>query len=321
MRISLNIPIYNERNSIEPLYDQLVPVLEGLGCEFEIIITNDGSTDGSNEVVDVLAARDPRVKVLHLRRNYGQTAALMAAIRHSSGEVIVPMDGDLQNEPKDIPRLLDKLEEGYDVVSGWRKERKEGLSRRLLSQVANWLASKVSGVKLHDYGCTLKVYRRDVLENVRLYGEMHRFIPIYARREGARVTEIPVTHHARRFGRSKYGLGRVPRVFLDLIVIRFLCTGLDRPIQFFGLVGLYSFGMAFLVGLWAVYLKLFEGTSFILTPLPLLVVMFGLVGLIFVLMGLLAEIQSRIYYESQGKFPYVVREARNLDGPAGGTKG
>lgn len=320
MWISVNIPIYNERDSIEALYEQLVPVLERLGCEFEIIITNDGSTDGSNEVLDALAARDARVRVLHLRRNYGQTAALMAAIRHSSGDVMIPMDGDLQNDPKDIPRLLDKLEEGYDVVSGWRKERKEGLGRRLLSQAANWLASKISGVKLHDYGCTLKAYRRDVLENVRLYGEMHRFIPIYAKWEGARITEIPVTHHARRFGRSKYGLGRIPRVLLDLIVIRFLRTGLDRPIQFFGLAGLYSFGMAFLVGLGAVYLKLFEDISFILTPLPLLVVLLGLGGLIFVLMGLLGEMQSRIYYESRGKFPYVVRETRNLDGPAGGTK-
>jgi dolichol-phosphate mannosyltransferase len=222
------------------------------------------------------------------------------------------MDGDLQNDPQDIPRLIEKLEEGYDVVSGWRVDRTEGMDRRLPSRIANWMISKVSGVKLHDYGCTLKAYRRRFLENVRLYGEMHRFVPVYAAWEGGSVTEIPVAHHPRLHGRSKYGLGRAPRVLLDLLVIRFLARSLDRPIQFFGRAGLYSFALAFIAGSYAIYLKVVEGVSFILTPLPVLVALLGLTGLMFVMMGLLAEIQSRIYFESQDKLPYAVRTTRNL---------
>jgi glycosyltransferase involved in cell wall biosynthesis len=312
MKISVIVPIYNECENIDALYMQLYPVLSAMKASYEVVFVNDGSTDGSAAVLDTLAARDRAVKVVHLRRNYGQTAAMMAAIQYSSGEIIVPMDGDLQNDPQDIPRLLEKLEEGYDVVSGWRVDRKEGMDRRLPSRAANWLISKVSGVKLHDYGCTLKAYRRRFLENIRLYGEMHRFVPVYASWEGGRVTEIPVTHHARLHGQSKYGIGRAPRVLLDLLVIRFLDRSLDRPMQFFGKAGLYSFALAFLAGSYAVYLKLFEGVSFILTPLPVLVVMLGLMGLMFVMMGLLAEIQSRAYFESQNKMPFTVRTTRNL---------
>lgn len=313
MRISVNVPVFNESDTIRTLYTRLTAALDGLDCDFEIIMINDGSVDDSADVLDGLAAKDMRIKIIHLRRNYGQTAALMAGIRHSNGEIVILMDGDLQNDPVDIPALLDKLEEGYDVVSGWRKNRKEGLVRRLPSWVANWLVSKVSGLRLHDYGCTLKAYRREVLEDVRLYGEMHRFIPVYAWWEGGRVAEIEVTHHRRKFGRSNYGLDRVPRVLLDMIVIRFLDVGLDRPIQFFGRAGLRSFGLALLAGLWAVYLKVFEGVSFILTPLPLLVALLALVGLIFIMMGLLGEVQSRVYYEAQGKSPYSIRRTRNLD--------
>jgi dolichol-phosphate mannosyltransferase len=312
MKISVIIPIYNERENIDALYMQLHPVLRGLDASHEIVFVNDGSTDGSAAELDALAALDRAVKVVHLRRNYGQTAAMMAAIQYSSGEIIVPMDGDLQNDPQDIPRLIEKLEEGYDVVSGWRVTRTEGMDRRLPSRVANWMISKVSGVKLHDYGCTLKAYRRRFLENVRLYGEMHRFVPVYAAWEGGSVTEIPVVHHPRLHGRSKYGLGRAPRVLLDLLVIRFLARSLDRPIQFFGRAGLYSFALAFLAGSYALYLKLVEGVSFILTPLPVLVALLGLTGLMFVMMGLLAEIQSRVYFESQNKLPYAVRTTRNL---------
>jgi glycosyltransferase involved in cell wall biosynthesis len=312
MKISVIVPVYNERDNIAPLYERLIPVLREMDGSYEVVFTNDGSSDGSGDVLDTLAGKDSAVKVIHLKRNYGQTAALMAGISYSSGDIIVPMDGDFQNDPTDIPHLLAKLAEGYDVVSGWRKERKEGLSRRLPSRIANWLISKISGVPLHDYGCTLKAYRREVLENVRLYGEMHRFIPIYAAWEGGRVTELPVKHHPRRSGSSKYDLGRAPRVLLDLIVIRFLDSGIDRPIQFFGRAGLYSFGLAFLAGLWALYLKLFEGVSFIQTPLPMLVVLLALVGLMLVMMGLLGEIQSRIYFEAQDKRPFAVRETRNL---------
>jgi dolichol-phosphate mannosyltransferase len=312
MKISVIIPIYNERENIDALYMQLHPVLRGLDASHEIVFVNDGSTDGSAAELDAMAALDRAVKVVHLRRNYGQTAAMMAAIQYSSGEIIVPMDGDLQNDPQDIPRLIEKLEEGYDVVSGWRVTRTEGMDRRLPSRIANWMISKVSGVKLHDYGCTLKAYRRRFLENVRLYGEMHRFVPVYAAWEGGSVTEIPVVHHPRLHGRSKYGLGRAPRVLLDLLVIRFLARSLDRPIQFFGRAGLYSFALAFLAGSYALYLKLVEGVSFILTPLPVLVALLGLTGLMFVMMGLLAEIQSRVYFESQNKLPYAVRTTRNL---------
>ena len=312
MKISVIIPIYNEAGNIEALHDRLAPVLQDMNCPYEIVLANDGSTDGSSEQLDALARRDRMVKVVHLKRNYGQTAAMMAAIEYSTGDVIVPMDGDLQNDPADIPRLIDKLNEGYDVVSGWRIDRKEGLKRRLPSRLANRLISRVSGVQLHDYGCTLKAYRRQVLENVRLYGEMHRFIPIYAAWEGANVTEVPVTHHPRQHGTSKYGIGRTPRVLLDLLVIRFLASSLDRPIQFFGRAGLYSFGLGFFAGLWALYLKFIDGVSFIQTPLPMLVVLLALVGLMLVMMGLLAEIQSRVYFESTDKRAFAVRATRNV---------
>lgn len=311
--LSIVVPLLDEEESVRPLYDTLVPVLDGLDADYEIIFVNDGSADRTAEILDRLAAADARVKVLHLRRNYGQTAALMAAIQHSSGDIIVPMDGDLQNDPSDIPHLLDKLDEGYDVVSGWRQDRQDRtLSRRLPSLIANRLASRISGVHLHDYGCTLKAYRRSVIENVRLYGEMHRFIPIYAAWQGGRVAELPVRHHARRHGKSKYGLSRAPRVLLDLIVIRFLDRALDRPIQFFGPAGLLSMFLAFIAGAYAVYLKVVEDVSFIETPLPLLVALFALVGLLCIFMGLLAELQTRTYYEAQGKHPYVVARKRNL---------
>ena len=241
MYLSILIPIYDERDNIAPLHDRLTGVLKDIGDDYEVIFINDGSSDGSAEVLDGLAEKDPRTRVIHMRRNYGQTAAIMAAVHHSRGDVLIPMDGDQQNDPADIPRLLEKLDEGYDVVSGWRKDRKDKAITRLMpSRVANWIISWVMGVWLHDYGCTLKAYRRGVIENVRLYGEMHRFIPIYAAWEGARVTEIPVIHHARTHGASKYGLGRVIRVLLDILVIYFIDRSFDRPIQFFGKIGLLS---------------------------------------------------------------------------------
>jgi len=239
MDLSIVIPVYNEVEALPSLYVALVETLDRLNKSAEIIFANDGSTDGSGPCLDDFAAKDPRVRVLHLSRNYGQTAALMAAIQSSSGDVIIPMDGDGQNDPADIPRLLDKLNEGFDVVSGWRTAREDAaLSRRLPSILANRLISRVLRVQLHDYGCTLKVYRREVVEDVRLYGEMHRFIPIYAAWEGASVAELPVAHHPRRFGKSKYGLARVARVLLDLFILYFIDRAFDRPIQFFGKLGL-----------------------------------------------------------------------------------
>ena len=311
---SVIVPVYNEEESLPELYAQVRPVMEGTGRPWELILVNDGSRDNSANVLDALAAQDNRVKVVHFRRNAGQTAAMMAGIDFATGEVIIPMDADLQNDPVDIPRLLAKLDEGYDIVSGWRKDRKDdSLRRNLPSRVANWLISRVSGVHLHDYGCSLKAYHRDVIKGVKLYGEMHRFIPIYASWHGARVTEIPVTHHARRFGQSKYGLERIAKVFLDLLVVKFLDRYAQKPIYIFGGFGLGCLGLSLAVGLWAVALKLFADTSFISTPLPLLCVISGMLGVTCILLGLLAELVTRTWFESQGRSTYLVRATRNIE--------
>jgi glycosyltransferase involved in cell wall biosynthesis len=311
--LSITIPLFNEGENIPVLYERLVRELEALARPFEVILVNDGSTDESERILDALAGKDPRVKVVHFRRNFGQTAAMMAGIHYASGEIIVPMDGDLQNDPADIAKLLAKLDEGYDVVSGWRKDRKDhSLRRNLPSRVANLLISRISGVHLHDYGCSLKAYRKEVVKGVKLYGEMHRFIPIYASWEGGKVAEVPVSHHARIHGDSNYGFDRVLKVVLDLIVVQFLARYAMRPIYVFGGFGVASLVLAFFAGLWALYLKFFQGTSFIQTPLPLLVVMLVVTGGMSTLMGLLAEIIMRTYYESQGKAVYVVKSTMNL---------
>ncbi|HMD66079.1 MAG TPA: glycosyltransferase family 2 protein [Stellaceae bacterium] len=308
MDISVVIPVYNEAEALPAFYRGLADALDRLPQLAEIIFADDGSTDGSAGRLDAIAEDDPRVRVLHLSRNYGQTAALMAAIQNSSGDVVIPMDGDGQNDPADIPRLLDKLAEGFDVVSGWRAAREDNaLTRRLPSVVANRLISALLHVPLHDYGCTLKAYRREVLEDVRLYGEMHRFIPIYAAWEGARVTEIAVTHHPRRSGKSKYGIGRIARVLLDLLIVYFIDRAFDRPIQFFGKLALCFLGLSIAIFGWAVVLKYTDGTSLIQTPLPLLAAVIGLSGILFLLLGIIAEVQARIYYEARGRPPYKIR--------------
>jgi len=306
--ISVVIPVYNEKEALPAFYRGLADALDQLPQSAEIIFADDGSTDGSAGRLDAIAEDDPRVRVLHLSRNYGQTAALMAAIQNSSGDVVIPMDGDGQNDPADIPRLLDKLAEGFDVVSGWRAVREDNaLTRRLPSVIANRLISALLHVPLHDYGCTLKAYRGEVLEDVRLYGEMHRFIPIYATWEGARVTEIAVTHHPRRSGKSKYGIGRIARVLLDLLIVYFIDRAFDRPIQFFGKLALCFLGLAIAIFGWAVVLKYTDGTSLIQTPLPLLAAVIGLSGILFLLLGIIAEVQARIYYEARGRPPYKIR--------------
>jgi len=308
MDISLVIPIYNEAEGLPALYRAVSETLEHLPQSTEIVFVDDGSKDGSAAVLDEFGAADPRVRVLHLARNYGQTAALMAGFQHSSGDVVIPMDGDGQNDPADIPRLLDKLAEGFDVVSGWRQARHDrALTRRLPSAVANRLISAVLHVRLHDYGCTLKAYRREVVADVRLYGEMHRFIPIYAAWEGARVTEIPVIHHPRRFGKSKYGFGRVARVVLDLLIMYFIDRAFDRPIQFFGKIGLGFLGFSALIFAWAVVLKYSFGVSLIQTPLPVLAAAISLSGILFILLGVMAEVQARIYFEVRGRPSYKIR--------------
>lgn len=305
--VSVTIPIYNEADNIALLYDRTKAALESIGKPWELILVNDGSRDQSAQRLDEIAAADPRVRVIHLSRNFGQTAALMAGLDLASGEIIIPMDGDLQNDPADIARLLGKLDEGFDVVSGWRKDRKDAaIKRNLPSRIANNLISVVSGVHLHDYGCSLKAYRREVLEGVRLYGEMHRFVPIYAAWNGARVSEIEVTHHPRIHGESKYGLERVLKVVLDLFVVKFLFKYANKPIYVFGGFGLCSMAVAFAVTLWSVWLKLFESVSFIQTPLPVLAVMLFAIGVLSFLMGLLAEMLNRTYHESQAKPVYRI---------------
>ena len=312
--LSIAIPIYNEGDNIRPVYERLISVLEPLSRPFEIIFVNDGSRDSSEERLRALASQDERIKVIVFKRNFGQAAAMMAAIDHAEGEIIIPMDGDLQNDPADIPRLIEKLEEGYEVVSGWRRDRQDSaITRNLVSRIANALISTVSGVQLHDYGCTLKAYRRETLKPVKLYGEMHRFIPIFVSWQGGKVTEIEVAHHPRVHGESKYGLGRVPKVLLDLAVVQFLGKYETKPIYVFGGFGLLSLFIAFLAGAYAIWRKLVEGTSFISTPLPLLVTMTALIGVMSILMGLLAEVTIRIYFESQGKQAYVIKETLNMD--------
>lgn len=312
-KLSVIVPIFNEEESIDLLCEKLLEVLDGLKNPFEIIFVNDGSSDSSLTILRSHAANRNELKVVDFRRNYGQTAAMMAGIDHASGDVIIPIDADLQNDPADIPNLLNKLDEGYDVVSGWRKDRQDAAIRRnFVSRLANRLISKISGVHLHDYGCTLKAYKKDVVKGIRLYGEMHRFIPIYAAWMGAKVCEIPVQHHQRQFGKSKYGLERVAKVLLDLMVVKFLDRHLVKPIYVFGGIGLASFAASFLSAVWMLWLKFFDNTSMIETPLPLLVAMTFLVGLMCILLGLLAEMIVRTYFESQGRSPYLVKDTVNM---------
>ena len=313
--LSVLVPIYNEEENIPILCEKLFGVLDKLPFKFEIIAVNDGSRDTSLDKLLEISRHRPELKIVNFRRNYGQTAAMMAGIDHASGAVIVSIDADLQNDPEDIPRLIERLNQGYDVVSGWRKDRQDAAIRRnLVSRVANNVISKISGVHLHDYGCTLKAYRREVVRGSRLYGEMHRFIPIYATWMGANVTEMPVRHHPRRFGKSKYGLERIIKVILDLIVVKFLDRYFVKPIYIFGGFGIVSLLASVFSFLWMVYLKMFEGVSMILTPLPLVVTLTFLVGIMSVLMGLLAEMLVRTYFESQGRAAYVVRDLINFDG-------
>jgi glycosyltransferase involved in cell wall biosynthesis len=307
--VSIFLPVYNEEPNLLPLHAKLDEALKSLDRSAEIVYVDDGSTDGSLRILREIAELDPRVRVVALRRNYGQTAAMAAGIDAASGRVLIPMDADLQNDPADITRLLKKLDEGYDVVSGWRKNRKDKMiTRKIPSMMANRLISWIGGVPLHDYGCSLKAYRRESLQDVRLYGEMHRFIPIYASWAGARVTEIPVEHHARTMGKSKYGLSRTLKVVFDLMTIKFMASYQTKPIYVFGMFGMFAFAISVIAGLYAVFLKLFHKADFVQTPLPILTIVMFAVGVQFLLMGLLAEMLVRTYHESQAKAIYAVRE-------------
>src|ERR1700730_4071434 len=310
--ISVFLPVYDEEANLLPLHAKLDEALKKLDVSAEIVYVDDGSADGSLKVLRDIAERDPRVRVVALRRNYGQTAAMAAGIDASRGEVLIPMDADMQNDPVDIGRLLEKLDEGYDVVSGWRKNRKDKMiTRRIPSMLANRLISWIGGVALHDYGCSLKAYRRESLEDVRLYGEMHRFIPIYASWAGARVAEIPVEHHARTMGKSKYGLSRTIKVVFDLITIKFMASYQTKPLYLFGWAGLLTFGVSLLSTLLACLMKFVSWphhADFIQTPLPIMAMVTLVLGVQLFLMGLLAEMLVRTYHESQAKPIYAVRE-------------
>jgi glycosyltransferase involved in cell wall biosynthesis len=313
--ISVFLPVYNEELNLPPLHAKLDDALSKLGRSAEIVFVDDGSTDDSLKVLREIAAKDDRVRVVALKRNYGQTAAMAAGIDAAQGQVLIPMDADLQNDPADIVRLLEKLDEGYDVVSGWRKNRQDKLiTRKIPSMLANRLISWIGGVPLHDYGCSLKAYRRESLQDVKLYGEMHRFIPIYASWAGARVAEIPVEHHARTMGKSKYGLSRTIKVIFDLMTIKFMASYQTKPIYVFGSFGMLAFLISILAGLYAVFLKLFHKADFVQTPLPILAIVMFAVGIQFLLMGLLAEMLVRTYHESQSKAIYAVRERLGFGG-------
>jgi glycosyltransferase involved in cell wall biosynthesis len=310
--ISVFLPVLNEEPNLRPLHEKLDRALAQLGRSAEVIYVDDGSTDGSLAVLREIAAKDSRVRVIALRRNYGQTPAMAAGIDAARGEVLIPMDADLQNDPADIVRLLEKIDEGYDVVSGWRKNRQDKLfTRKIPSMIANRIISWIGGVPLHDYGCSLKAYRRESLADVHLYGEMHRFIPIYASWSGARVTEIPVEHHARTMGESKYGLSRTIKVIFDLMTIKFMASYQTKPLYVFGWCGLLTFVVSFLCAVFAFLMKYASWphhADFIQTPLPVLTMVMLVLGIQFFLMGLLAEMQVRTYHESQAKAVYAVRE-------------
>jgi glycosyltransferase involved in cell wall biosynthesis len=311
--ISIIVPVYNEAESLIDLSQRVRRQLTELGRSWEIIFINDGSTDGSAEILDNLADQDRRIRVIHFKRNSGQTAAMMAGFDFAQGEVIIPMDGDGQNDPADIPRMLGLIEQGFDVVSGWRKDRQDNvIQRNIPSIMANRLISAVSGVRLHDFGCSLKAYKRQVVDGIRLYGEMHRFLPIYASWHGAKITELVVNHYPRRTGQSKYGFERVFKVLLDLLVVKFLEGVANKPMYLFGGCAVFSLVVSGLAFLWMLYLKFFHRVSFILTPLPLMVVMTFMIGMMCILLGLLAEMITRTFYESQGKTIYNIRETRNI---------
>lgn len=313
MSVSVVLPVYNERENLEPLYRELREVLVSLGRPFEILFIDDGSQDGSTDVLRRLAASDETVRVIRFRRNFGQTAALDAGLHHASGEVIVLMDADAQNDPSDIPRMMARLDEGYDLVHGWRKERQDPFwNRRLPSLVANWLISRSTGFPIHDLGCTLKVLRRDIADDLQLYGEMHRFIPILAQWRGARCVEMVTKHHPRRHGVSKYGISRTLRVLLDLITVKYLIQYLTSPMKLFGLFGLGCGALGLAAGGVLIALKLGQGIDMTGNPLLILSVSSMLAGLQFLVLGMLGELGVRGYYESQGKKPYTIRERINF---------
>ena len=315
MYLSLVIPVYNEEESLPLLFDAIHDALDDCGKSWEVVLVDDGSQDKSLEVLETLAQKDPdHMRVVAFRRNFGQTAAIAAGIDHAQGEIIVLLDADLQNDPADIPMMLEKLDEGYDVVSGWRTKRKDTfITRTFPSRIANGLISYVTGVELHDYGCTLKAYRREVITGFRLYGEMHRFIPVFAHSVGAKIIEIPVNHHPRRFGEAKYGLERTVKVLLDLFTVKFLLDYSAKPIYLFGGAGFGIIAISAALLIFLAIRRLFFHIPVFGSPLFIISAMFFILGFQSILMGLIAELQVRTYHESQRKPTYTLRKTINIE--------
>jgi len=312
--ISVVIPVFNEEENIKLLYPKLKQILDSLKKDYEIIFVDDGSTDKTPTLLHRICEENRKVKGIIFRRNFGQTAAISAGFDYAKGEVIVTLDADLQNDPEDIPQLISKIEEGFDVVSGWRAERKDSfLSRRMPSHISNWLASLFTGVRLHDYGCTLKAYRKEIAKDIKLYGEMHRFIPALASWVGASICEVKVRHHPRKYGESKYDFSRINRGFLDLLTVKFLLSFAARPIQIFGKFGLMSIFSGFICGVILVVMKVVSGVDMTGNPFLYLSILFLLIGGQFISIGLLGEIISRTYHESQNKSIYFVKEILDCD--------
>ena len=307
--LSIVIPVYNERENISYLYENLNKVLPTLGRKYEVILIDDGSTDGTfNELVKI-HEQNNNYKILKFRKNFGQTPAMSAGFDYANGEIIITLDADLQNDPKDIPLLIEKMNEGYDIVSGWRINRQDkAMSRKLPSKIANWLIAKLTGVKIHDYGCTLKAYSRDVVKNIELYGEMHRYIPAVASWMGISVAEVPVHHHSRKFGKSKYGISRTIRVILDIIILKYLLSYSQRPIQIFGLMGLVTGSIGCIVTIYLIIMRLFFNVPLSSRPLFTLSIFMIFIGLQLITMGILGELIMRTYHEASGKPTYAIRQ-------------
>ncbi len=314
MYISIILPVYNEGKNILLLYGELKEVLDKLQKNYEIISINDGSGDNSMEILKNIAATDKDFRIINFKNNFGQTAAVSAGIKAARGEIIIPMDADLQNDPLDIPKFLTKINEGYSIVSGWRKNRKDQyLLRRVPSAIANWLIGMITGVRIHDYGCTMKAYKREIIQDVNLYGEMHRFIAAYAVWCGGKIAEIEVHHRPRINGKSNYNISRTFRVILDLIVVKFLFKYMNRPVHFFGGIGFISLFFGICAGLAAAILRFAKGIHLIQTPLPILSTLLIMVGVQLVAIGIIAEMIMRTYYESQDKTPYLIKEKINFE--------
>ncbi len=314
IRYSIVVPFFNEQENIPALYMKLTEVMDSIGEPYELVFVDDGSRDNSFRVLSEIYEHDRRVNLIRLRRNFGQTAALKAGFDFARGGIIISMDGDLQHDPEEIPRFLEKMEEGFDLVSGWRYARRDHwLMRQIPSRAANWMMAKLSGVELHDFGTTFKAYRREIIQEIQLYGELHRFIPALASTTGAKIAEVPIENLERKSGKSNYGIGRTIRVFLDLVMVKFLLDYSTRPLQFFGLLGLVGAGTGSLIGAYVVFKKLFYHISVMQEHGPLLLLSIALLvsGIQFISMGLLGEIMARTYYESQNKPIYTLREVKS----------